>query len=233
MKPIETESVVQKVINRITYSINEGHFKLGDKLPSEYVLMEELQVSRNSLREAMKILATLGIIEIKRGNGTYISSQIKPSMFDSIMYDLILVSSTSEEIVELRQTLDEAVLRLAIAKRTEKDIEVLEEYVKQMRTYFSDGEVSKAAAVDYKFHLYLLDCAQNAFLSRIVKGVYVLFEHSIEKNIRTEALFAQADEHHQEILDCLISQDYAKVSPTIANSLSSWRENVKTKLKQD
>src|SRR5665647_1601921 len=176
LKPIKTESVVQKVINRITCSINKGHFKIGDKLPSEYVLMEELQVSRNSLREAMKILSTLGIIEIKRGNGTYISSQIKPSLFDSIMYDLILVSSTSEEIVELRQTLDEAVLRLAIEKRTEKDIETLKEYLSQMKVHFNKGEISKAAEVDYKFHLYLVDCTQNAFLSRIVKGVYVLFE---------------------------------------------------------
>lgn len=231
MKPIDTESVVQKVINRIISSINEGYFKIGDKLPSEYELMEELQVSRNSLREAMKILSTLGIVEIKRGNGTYISSQIKPSLFDSIMYELILISSTSEEIVELRQTLDEAVLRLAITKRTEEDIKVLQEYVKQMRMHFKNGNVSKAAEIDYKFHLYLVDCTQNAFLSRIVKGVYSLFEHSIENNIRTEDLFAQADDHHQEILDCLISQDYEKVKTTIANSLSSWKQNVKTKLK--
>src|SRR5659263_89975 len=116
IKPIDGESVVQKVINRITYAINEGHFKVGDKIPSEFELMEELHVSRNSLREAMKILSALGIVEIKRGDGTYICSQIKPSMFDSLIYDLILVCSTSEEIVELRQTLDEAVLRLAIAK---------------------------------------------------------------------------------------------------------------------
>ncbi len=232
MKPIEGESVVQKVINRITFAINAGHFKMGDKLPSEFVLMEELRVSRNSLREAMKILSALGIVEIKRGDGTYICSQIKPSMFDSMIYDLILVSSTSEEIVELRQTLDEAVLRLAIAKRTEQDIEKLKEYINLMRKYFNNGEISKAAEIDYEFHLYLTDCCKNAFLSRIVKGIYSLFEHSIEKNIRTESLFAKADEHHQEMLDCLVNRDYDKVKTTIANSLSSWRENVKNKLKQ-
>jgi len=231
MKPIESESVVQKVINRITVAINEGQFKIGDRLPSEYMLMEELHVSRNSLREAMKILSALGIIEIKRGDGTYICAQLKPSIFDSLIYDLILVSSTSEEIVELRQTLDETVLRMAIEKRTDEDIEDLKAYVRQMRQYFSSGEMSRAAEADYEFHLCLIDCCRNAFLSRIVKGVYSLFEHSIEKNIRTEALFAKADEHHQEILDCLITRDYGRVKATVANSLSSWKDNIKSKLK--
>lgn len=226
MQPVGDETVVEKIIKRITEAINQGRFKIGEKLPNEFELMEELHVSRNSLREAMKIMDSMGIVEIKRGNGTYICDQIRPTIFDSIIYGLILESSSNEEIIELRQTLDEAVLKLAIKKCTDRDIGILEDYIAKMRAYFNDGEISKAARTDYEFHLYLIESCKNKFLARIVEGVYTLFEYSIEKNIRTEELFAQADEHHQDIVNCLKSRDYSLVEDTVTRSLSSWKANV-------
>jgi len=227
MLPVNSESVVEKVIRQITSAISSGRFVIGGKLPSEFELMEELKVSRNSLREAMKMLSTMGIVEIRRGDGTYICAQLNPSIFDSIIYSMILETSTDEEVVELRQTLDEAMLKLAMKKANHQDIEKLRSFITQMRFYFKNGEISRAARLDYEFHLYLADCCKNVFLSRIVKGVYQLFERSIEKNIRTEELFAMADEHHQEILDCLISKDERKIQEAVEHSLSSWRVNVK------
>ena len=102
-----------------------------------------------------------------------------------------------------------------------------------MRRYFEDGEISKAANMDYQFHMYLTECTKNSFLCRIVAGVYRLFEHSIEKNIRTEELFAQADEHHQEIVDCLRQMDRERIKEVVSHSLSSWKANVRSKIKAD
>jgi len=230
MIPIESDTVVERVIAQITNMISLGRFKMGQKLPSEFELMDELHVSRNSLREAMKILSALGIVEIKRGDGTYICQRVKPSMFDSVIYSLIMESSTEEEIIELRQTLDEAVLSHAIRKCTQNDIDHLQEMIEQMRAFFAEGSISRAAKLDYQFHMYLTQCSRNSFLSRIVTGVYRLFEGSIEKNIRTEELFAMADEHHQEIVDCLIARDESQIRRVVTNSLSSWRQNVRQKI---
>ena len=63
--------------------------------------------------------------------------------------------------------------------------------------------------------------------------MYRLFEHSIEKNIRTEELFAQADEHHQEIVDCLKNKDKLRIKEVVNRSLSSWKANVRSKIKAD
>lgn len=229
MMPVGSESVVEKIIGELTKAISGGRYAIGEKLPSEFELMEELNVSRNSLREAMKMLATMGIVEIRRGDGTYICSQFKPSILDSIIYSLIFESSTDEEIIELRQTLDEAVIKMAMQKCSPDEIAVLQEYVNKMRHYFKTGDISEAAKCDYNFHLFLTECCKNIFLSRIVKGVYQLFEQSIEKNIRTENDFAKADNYHQDIVNCLINKDETQISPVVANSLSSWRENVKRK----
>lgn len=227
MAPIPSQTVVQTIIERITSAITAGRFKLGEKLPSEFELMQELNVSRNSLREAMKIMSATGIVEIKRGDGTYLTSQFNPSFFDNVIYSLILESSSDQEIVELRQTLDEAVLKLAMEKSDEQDIQKLQSYIDGMRKYFNQGDISKAAKLDYEFHLLLTDCCKNVFLARIVKGVYQIFEKSIENNIRTEELFAKADENHQLIIDCLTNKDEKLVHQVIMQSLSSWKKNVK------
>ncbi len=188
--------------------------------------MEELHVSRNSLREAMKILATMGIIEIRRGDGTYICSEVQPNIMDFMVYSMLLEGSHPEDIIELRQTLDEDILGLAILRATPEDIQMLEGHIDQMRTYFKQGELSLAAKTDYNFHMCLAKACHNKFLSRIVAGVYGLFEGSIENNIRTEEEFAMADRHHQDMVDCLKSRDGENIPQVISNSLSSWRANV-------
>lgn len=227
MQPIPSQTVVQTIIERITSAIAAGRFKLGEKLPSEFELMQELNVSRNSLREAMKILSATGIVNIKRGDGTYLAAQFNPNFFDNVIYSLIFESSTDQEIVELRQTLDEAVLKMAMKKIKQEEIEVLQKYNNKMKEYFNIGDIAKAAKLDYQFHLFLTDCCANVFLARIVKSVYQIFEKSIEKNIRTEELFAKAFENHQLVIDSLVKKDETMITPVVTQTLESWKKNVK------
>lgn len=230
MQPANGGTVVEHIVSQITDMITAGRFFAGKKLPTEYELMEELNVSRNSLREAMKILSAIGIVDIRRGDGTYICNKAKPNIFDSITLSLLLESSSETEIIELRQTLDESVLNLAIRKCTQTEIDHLQAMIYQMQDDFWNGKVSEAAKLDYQFHLYLTNCSRNRFLIRIVTGVYRLFEGSIENNILTEELFAMADQHHQEILDCLRARDESRVREVISRSLSSWKRNIKDKI---
>ena len=227
MEPIGQETVVQRVVQQITSAMAAGRFKMGLRLPNEFELMEELQVSRNSLREAMKILSAMGIVEVKRGDGTYICSEIKPNMFDSVVYSLMLENSPIEEVIEFRQALDEMVLRMAMRKCTAKEIDKLKELIRTMRTCFAEGQISKAARTDYAFHIYLAECTKNQFLLHIVKGVYAIYETSIEKNIRNEELFARADQHHMNIVRCIERRDESAIEQVIAESLSTWRKNIR------
>ncbi len=233
MESVQKGSVVDKIIESFRHAFYSGRFKMGEKLPTEFELMDELGVSRNSLREAMKILTTLGIVEIRRGDGTYVCDEIKPSLMDTTIYGMLFEKSSAEEVVELRQMLDENVLRMAIDKCSDNDIEIMQDYINRMRVHFNEGQIAKASRLDYDFHLYLSKCANNRMFHRIVSGVYSLFENSIEKNIRTEELFAKADQHHQAIVDCLKSRDKNKVSEVVAQSLSSWKANMAYAWKSD
>lgn len=225
-----TESVVEKIINMLVSAINSGEFPRGSRLPSELELTKKLEVSRNSLREAIKFLTAMGILEVKRGDGTFVCSEPKPSMFDSVIYSFMFESSTNIEIIELRQAMDDIVLRIGIQKCSEADIDHLDQSIKDMRQAFAENNVSLAAKIDYDFHMYLIDCSRNPFLIHIVKGVYSLFEVSIESNIRSEEDFANAIEHHEDIVRCLRKRDESLVSSVVANSLSSWRKDVHKKI---
>lgn len=230
LQPLNSQSVVERVVSQIMRCIANGEFEMGEKLPSEHELVEILGISRNSLREAMKILSALGIIEIRRGDGTYVCKNVKPTILDSAIYNIIMGSSSDQEIVELRQLLDENILTLALKKCSVEEIDELQAMIDEMRTLFAQGKISEAAMVDYSFHMRLNQCARNPFLEHIVVSVYQLFKNSIENNIRTEALFAMAAEHHQAIVDCLRSRDEKRIKSVVSNSLSSWKQNIRKKI---
>ncbi len=225
-KPIKT-TVVDTAIGQITDMIVSGRFNMGEKLPSEFELMKELQVSRNSLREAMKMLEVMGVVDIRRGDGTYICNEISPSFLDSIVYSILFERASTLEIVELRQALDEMVMSVAINKITAQELEHLIELIDQMKACLDSGDFSKAASLDFDFHMFLTQCTGNAFIYKIVAGVYKLFAPSMERNLTSIELYAMADTHHLEMVRCLKEKDIASVHSVIDNSLSSWKKGIK------
>lgn len=226
LKPIGQKTIVDQIINAIIDSIIKGNYKAGMKLPSEYELIEEMQVSRNSLREAMKILSAMGIVEIKRGDGTYVCSQVNPSLFDRVVYSMIYDASTSVELLELRQMLDEATVQLAIKKITYPEIVKLQNNIDQMKEAIQDQDIERMQETDMEFHMMLIESCKNVFFIRIMKGVYTIFENSIGENVRTEKIDSLAAVYHQRILNCIKDKNYDEVHAAVEDSLRTWRNRV-------
>lgn len=223
---VKRKSVVDLILDELLADITSGVYRPGTKLPNEYELIEKMQVSRNSLREAMKILTAMGIVEIRRGDGTYVCSQVNPSVFDNVVYGMISGQSTSEEMLELRQILDDATVRLAIDKITEEEIIALEQNIEQMRQALSEKKTELAQELDFRFHMMLIESCKNAFFVRIAKGVYGIFERSIGQTVFLEKQDSKAPMYHQEILDCIRSKNFRKVHQVVSDSLITWRERV-------
>ena len=226
LETIGQKSIVDQIISALTEAIIRGDYKAGSKLPSEFELMDELQVSRNSLREAMKTLAAMGIVEIKRGDGTYVCSQVNPSMFDRLVYSMIYDVSSSEELLELRQILDESTVQLAMTKATPEEIEQMQHSIHQMRRACNHQDVEQMKIWDLKFHMLMIESCKNVFFIRILKSVYNIFEKSIEENVEAEVMESKAADYHQKMLDCVIHKDVAGAHQAVAESLSTWVERV-------
>jgi len=225
LTPIDTGSIVDKIIDRIVKAIAAGQFKVGEKLPSEFVLMEELNVGRNSLREAMKILSTLGVVTIKRGDGTYVCDHISPTIFNPIIYSIIFQSRSDDAMVEFRRMMDETVLRTAMTKITPEDLDHLKNRIQAMRVAYDAGDKEKASYLDYQYHVAIADICDNPYISNIVNGIYEVFSLSIEDTINTDELFNNAEKFHWDIFNCLKNKDYDAIESVVAESVGFWYED--------
>ena len=226
---INKGTVVEQIIASITEAIISGRFKSGMKLPNEYELIEEFKVSRNSLREAIKILSAMGIVEIRRGDGTYICEQVNPSIFDTIVYSLICDLGTDRELLELRQILDEMTVRLAIDKITPLELQNLFENVQNMERAYKNEDTMLARQLDFEFHTMLIEACKNILFVRILKGVYTIFESSIANSVERKREDSNGVHYHTQILNCIQNKEYEQVRTVVSESLMIWYEIVREK----
>ena len=145
---------MQSVINCLTDAMRNKELKPGDKIPPEPNLAASMGVARSSVREAIKILTYLGVLESKRSEGTFVCDGFKESMIDPMIYGIILNQDSSENLMELREMTETGIMRLAIMKYDEEEGRELERLLGQMRAVLDGGEdtVERFFQVDNEFH---------------------------------------------------------------------------------
>lgn len=176
LKNLKKESVVQSVINCLTDAMRSRELKPGDRIPPEPELASSLGVARSSVREAIKILTYLGVLESKRSEGTFVCDGFKESMIDPMVYGIILNQDSFENLMELRQMVEAGILRLAIKKYTEEEGRALEEILIQMREIIESGEdvVEQFFRIDDEFHEMISQMGKNPLADKISRVVRTL-----------------------------------------------------------
>ena len=101
------ESAVDLVVNNIKQLLIEKKLKPGDRLPSELEISEGMNVSRGSVREAMKILSAFGLVDIKIGNGTYVCETPGNSLMDSLLFSFFVSNPDLENLYEFRHVFEQ------------------------------------------------------------------------------------------------------------------------------
>jgi GntR family transcriptional repressor for pyruvate dehydrogenase complex len=226
-KPINRELISVSILNMITENILSGRLKPGDKLPTEFEFAEKLSVSRNSVREAIKMLSSLGVTTVKRGAGTYISKSMSSAILDPLILSLAFEQGTSRELIELRLLIERDAVELAIEKASDEEIQKLEEV---------NGKLKEAAGrktqgpheyrdLDLNVHYTLFELTKNPFFIKIAKTIYRLFFASIEKTVSMNPLRAHAN--HQLYIDAMKRRDKLLAREKIEEGLSFWIDFVK------
>ena len=176
LKNLKKESVVQSVINCLTDAMRNKELKPGDKIPPEPDLAASLGVARSSVREAIKILTYLGVLESKRSEGTFVCSGFQESMIDPMIYGIILNQDSFENLMELREMTETGIMRLAILKYDEKEGRALEKLLEQMKDVLDSGEdmVDRFFQVDNQFHDMISQMGKNPLADKISRVVRTL-----------------------------------------------------------
>lgn len=215
--PVETETIVQRIIGQFTQSLIRGDLKPGDRLPPEPELAEELGVSRTALREALKTLSGLGVIQSKRRGGTFIATAISEAMFNPLIFSLIIEKGSKEEILELRILLEVDALELAMEKAVEEDYQRLEQELAEFERLVDKGQFDRLGEFDVRFHLGILEMSRNPAFIRIGRTVMQLFAFPIGKALRVLGP-AKVLESHRELLEIMRRKDLAAAREHVRES---------------
>ena len=177
LKPIGQQSVVWNIIDQLTEAMIQGKLKPGDKIPTENALSEAMQVSRNSVREAIKTLVAFGILEIRRADGTFIRSGITRQMLNPMIYGIMFSQTDSyRQLREFRQMVELSSLRLAIRHKTPEKLAAL-------KTTYDDliAELSAKAPrlecvmeKDIAFHMAISEISENLMMQEVSRLLYTL-----------------------------------------------------------
>ena len=167
LRNLKKESVVQSVINCLTDAMRSKELKPGDQIPPEPELAASLGVARGSVREAIKILAYLGVLESKRSEGTFVCNGFQESMIDPMVYGIILNQDSFENLMELREMTEAGSMRLAMRKHDEEEMAELESLLESMKTALETPEpVDAFFQADNLFHEKISQMGKNPWRTR-------------------------------------------------------------------
>jgi len=212
-KPIKNKRVYEHVIEQIQDMIMNGNLERGDKLPSERDLSEQLGISRTSIREALRALEIIGLVESRQGEGNFIKGDIESSMLEPLSVMFKLSGGKPLDILELRKIIEIESAKLAAQRISDDEKEELKEIMERLRNAKNEIESSE---FDKKFHYMVAKCTGNYLLLNFLNVISSLMRDFI-KSARWEILQANQSQEflvnqHQEICNAITEMDSQKAA---------------------
>jgi GntR family transcriptional repressor for pyruvate dehydrogenase complex len=172
VQPIRREGVSNIVIEQLLGFVAAGQLAPGDKLPSERQLAETFGVSRPTIREAMRALNALGVVDIRHGGGVFVTGLSAADLLQPLTFFLTLEDVTVEKLYAARRLIEGEIAALAALNAGEGDIAWLEQSLADQKDTLHDP--GRYRAVDTDFHRRLAEMADNPFLARAAQSMNIL-----------------------------------------------------------
>ncbi|GAC1363339.1 MAG: FadR/GntR family transcriptional regulator [Ktedonobacteraceae bacterium] len=225
--PIQSAKVFERVAEQIEKRILAGELRCGDRLPTERELAEQFQVSRTAVREAMKILAQKGLVDMRPGRGTIVIDGSREAMENSIgllMKMKLGEVGGSDNLVEVRAILEVEIVALAAVRATEKDIATMREAISVMDENMDNADAFIAA--DNRFHEALAQATQNALILILLNSIVNLLSEQRKQIFEVEGGPMRGQIHHRQILESVVSRDPQAARAAMGSHLLQVRKDV-------
>lgn len=204
---IERVSVKDQVLQQLKQYIASGVVQPGERLPSERELAERLGIGRTSVREALKVLEAIGLVESRVGDGTFITAQIGASLGRTIGLSLMTWGGTIMEILEARCMIEGEAARAAAERATPADHAAIEA---ELRTMERAANFNDYLVADMNFHRLVGRATHNTVVAQIVVNLIDLLEQVLQESgsdeLRTSA---EGNGTHREVLHAIQRGDGA------------------------
>ena len=206
-KPLSRHTgLSSRVKDQILEMISEGSLGPGDKLPPERELATLLGVSRNVVREGLRGLADMNIVEVRHGSGVFIASLDIESLIEPLAFAVSLEQVALRSLVEARLVFEPGITALAALRASAEDLSALQDVVERSRRSAAKFP-GRFLEVDIEFHGAILRMCGNPFLTRIMESVGQLARSRRELTNDVPSMRAIAQADHEAIIAALVARD--------------------------
>lgn len=221
IQPIERSTLPDAIIERIKGMIIDGNLKPGDKLPPERDLAASMQVGRATVREALKALSSIGLLQ-RSTEGTYIKEKIEYFQ-QPLTYSLIMDHISLKELIEARRILEVKISELAALRATDEEIAGIEEAVMVQKMHPRDTDYLFYEA-DLKFHLTLAAAAKNRVLSETIVCTRHLLIKAQQAVGKLPGMTDRALVSHSALLEAIKNKDADKARSVMEDHIDDVEE---------
>lgn len=204
IEPIRRSKLYQGIVTQIESLIERGELRPGDQLPPERALADQFQVSRASVREALRTLELLGVIETRAGGGTFVR-HVAPDDLAKPLQTLIARGHTLPDVIEFRGVVEPAIAALAAERISDDELAELREILGAQQKKVSAGETY--VDEDTRFHEVIGTAAGNELLTTMLAVIWDVLRASREQWLQTNTRAHASLEAHQRIYDALGKHD--------------------------
>ena len=174
--PVQTRRTFEEAADQIAEKVRAGELRTGDRLPGERSLAAQMEISRPTLREAVKVLVDAGVLEVRRGpgGGMYVATDVVPT--DLVRHSALLRLAEIAAVLEARRMLEPQVALLAAERATAEDFEAMERSIAAMRRIVAGGwhqrHEDRFLQLDVQFHLALARAAGNPTVETLMRMLF-------------------------------------------------------------
>ncbi len=183
LKPVRRTGIKQQVFEQLRDGIVRGIWPPGTRMPSENELVATLGCSRISVRGALQMLASMGLVEIRHGGGTFVRSYSGEVLLSPLLPMIALEHADILHVLEYRQIVEPGAVALAVARAGDAEIAQLEHACKTLQA--STGDLTAFARADLDFHLVLAQASKNPILVKVYSVIRDVLSASWEEVVRT------------------------------------------------
>jgi GntR family transcriptional regulator, transcriptional repressor for pyruvate dehydrogenase complex len=208
LRAVEKKRAYEDIVQQVLTLIEDGKLKRGDQLPSERELTETFKVSRTTVREAIRILESMKLLQCRQGNGTYVLASSEEALIQPLAAALFNAKDDIRDIFYIRKIIEPHVAHLAAENATPQEIEELEKILDAQEVCIGRGE--SVLETNSLFHNHLAGAAKNRVMERLLLALIDLLHQSREEYLIEDERKKRADrslEGHKKILNAIKKGD--------------------------
>jgi GntR family transcriptional regulator, transcriptional repressor for pyruvate dehydrogenase complex len=205
IEPIKKTRVAEEVADRIRTLILDGTFPQGKPLPPERVLTGQFGVSRGSIRDALRMLETIGLLETRHGRGTFPLELTVDRLVAPLATMITYQQDLQDELIDVRRMFEPAVARAAATRVTEEDLADLQRIIDTQRRKLKAGQ--SAMVEDTAFHAALARSTRNRVVVSLMATLNDLLVESRTLSMRQDGRLAKSIEGHESVVAALRRRD--------------------------